>query len=806
LIRSKTKQEKQDKDMVPNDRGKVHPDNNNDDDENSIVHGNGHNPATLLHPSTNHDPISIYTTNGNTATNGNHNNTTTKNNNNNNRKEKNTTDKSLLYSTTDAIRQDAIPLGGPGTLLPRPVESLLSWCLAISCLSISGYHYMVQTVIRPSVMGMLQKCQSYSHSYHHPHGGSGRHGHGHGHDCPFPGRFLTASSLSTNNNNTNRVVNFPCWLPLTTTSRREQDSHCPMERYQQLVAAILHVISTQRNGGGGATVKELKDLNDSQLVSIMRSHVLLRRLATLALRPQPQQQHQKQSLPPTRTTTPTTTPKKAFGKSNGSIADDNDDSSSSSSPHMTWLGQRLIRLWGQVLVLPPPFIHQPQPQPHSVVHHPSPDQPQSNKQPPSPSHSFYPFQISLIVPAYKEDGQHLLERLTRAYASCTNPTAVQLILVHAGHCTLLEQEEEHVIVNYILQLQQKQQTQDNSGSTSARGWGQIIVRPFTAGGGRGPCLNFGASHATGAILTFLHSDTELPPHWDGSIVRGLKYDATSPKTAVDVTVDGTDEKDGQSHGRRYRFARRTKGSRSGSGPSRRPIACAFSFGIDTSPQGLNGGPYPPGIRAVETTANWRTHLWNLPYGDQCLSIPSNIFLYVGGFPDQCLMEDYELIGLLRQRVALLSKFALRPPPSPQQFSNSTSIFSLSKEDQSRTNNNRSVVVESKPNCLNGSSDHCSRSLPAVVPSSSSSLLPQDEEDEEMVILDPPSSLCSPRRWQTFGVLYVTWTNSKCVNLCARGMSPDDLFQLYYGRPAPPRHNEGKSPWEEELDVLLAGQS
>jgi hypothetical protein len=227
---------------------------------------------------------------------------------------------------------------------------------------------------------------------------------------------------------------------------------------------------------------------------------------------------------------------------------------------------------------------------------------------------------------------------------------------------------------------------------------------------------------------------------------------------------------------------------------------------------LNGGPYPPGIRAVETTANWRTQLWNLPYGDQCLSIPSNIFHYVGGFPDQCLMEDYELIGLLRQRVALLSKFArLQPTPSqPLSRSAATTFTSLlsSKEDQNCNNNKRSVIVESKPNGVNGSSDDNSsfRSLPAVVPLSLSSSILSEKEEEELVILDPPSSLCSPRRWQTFGVLYVTWTNSKCVHLYARGMSPDALFQLYYGRPAPPRQNEEKSPWEEELDEWLVAKS
>ena len=79
------------------------------------------------------------------------------------------------------------------------------------------------------------------------------------------------------------------------------------------------------------------------------------------------------------------------------------------------------------------------------------------------------------------------------------------------------------------------------------------------------------------------------------------------------------------------------------------------------------------------------------------------------------------------------------------------------------------------------------------------------EPEELVILNQPSTtLCSPRRWQKFGVLYVTWTNSKCVNLYSRGMTPDDLFQLYYGQPPPKRAHPNSSPWEIELQHTVKG--
>jgi hypothetical protein len=249
---------------------------------------------------------------------------------------------------------------------------------------------------------------------------------------------------------------------------------------------------------------------------------------------------------------------------------------------------------------------------------------------------------------------------------------VQVIVVNAGACERLEEE-----VGCI------------------QGWGDLRVVAFANGGGRGPCLNFGAREATGRLYTFCHSDTMLPLGWDAKIINAL----------TKKHFDGTT----------------------------RANSCAFSFGIDTSEVGLNGGPYPPGIKAVELTANMRTHMYSLPYGDQVISVPAVVFDYVGGFPDQCLMEDYELVSLLRRRSALLPKFGIK-------------------------------------------------------------------EMERIIIIGGAPALCSPRRWQKFGVLYVTYMNSKFVNLYASGLSPDDMFQLYYSRP-PPKRNSEVAPWEEELNEL-----
>jgi len=53
--------------------------------------------------------------------------------------------------------------------------------------------------------------------------------------------------------------------------------------------------------------------------------------------------------------------------------------------------------------------------------------------------------------------------------------------------------------------------------------------------------------------------------------------------------------------------------------------------------------------------------------------------------------------------------------------------------------------------------------------------------EALKIIPGEPALCSPRRWQKFGVLFVTFMNSKFVNLYSGGLGPDQLYVLYYGR-------------------------
>lgn len=73
--------------------------------------------------------------------------------------------------------------------------------------------------------------------------------------------------------------------------------------------------------------------------------------------------------------------------------------------------------------------------------------------------------------------------------------------------------------------------------------------------------------------------------------------------------------------------------------------------------------------------------------------------------------------------------------------------------------------------------------------------------EELKIIPGPPMVCSPRRWQKYGVLYVTCVNQKLVSRYSKGLDPDQLYKLYYDRDAPKRESE-LSPWEVEMEGYL----
>mmetsp|Transcript_29800 Transcript_29800/g.49409 ORF Transcript_29800/g.49409 Transcript_29800/m.49409 type:complete len:561 (-) Transcript_29800:372-2054(-) len=344
----------------------------------------------------------------------------------------------------------------------------------------------------------------------------------------------------------------------------------------------------------------------------------------------------------------------------------------------------------------------------------------------------YKFQISVIVPCYQEDTTLVVSKLQRLFQTAQHPDSIEVLLVH------------------VIDVVDKTATTDATTTTTAslslynhkrNDQTTITILEYKDGGGRGPTLNYGARHAHGRILTFLHADTVLTHNWDVAIQRA--FDRKNNKTTSCCCCCC--------------------------------YCAAFSFAIDRNIQCNdstdNKSSKPiriPGWKAVETTANWRSQWFQLPYGDQCLSIPSCVFNFVGGYPDQCLMEDYELVQLLRRR---------------QQH----------QQEQQHGQPPKSVCC-----CETNSSGRC-RSI---------RILPQPV-------------YCSPRRWESFGVLYVTFTNSRLVRMYnarvhathnqhyhnnttdIRIPADEDVFCQYYATDqAPTRKHPTKSPWEVTLETQL----
>lgn len=557
----------------------------------------------------------------------------------------------------DCNRIISYRIGGPDTSLPFFVESFLGWGLCFSCLAVSGYHYGKSVVFSSgwyfSIYPICRRVRGFVRG--------------------MMGRFGTSLIVSPPPSPA-PLHNEADWIPLTTHSRAELDKHSSWERY----LSLHHVLEKCHP----EVLIEYDCSADAALIRVLRQNSICRRLTSLVMRPYNVDDH-------------STNP---YGKS---IHGHTTTTLLKQHPRNLLL-QRISKMWKKLLVLPSleeakSYYHRPNSKATPVA---------SARNKVHANAANYPYLISLILPAYNEKGSHLLCKLTKALERAKDPNEVEVVVVDAGGCSDL---------GMLLSLAGRNSNNNEDGSNHNY-WGQVSIFSFTSGGGRGPCLNFGASVATGRILTFCHSDTTLPHHWDERIVLTLEHEGMNDDEL----------------------------SRKGIA---RANSCVFSFGIDTSHEGLSmpflastKSYYPPGIKAVQVTANLRNRLYSLPYGDQPLSMHACVFDFLGGFPDQCLMEDYELSSLLRRRAALF-----------------------------------------------------------VPPSNSSG----GKVKERVLVIPGTPSLCSPRRWQKFGVLYVTYMNSKFVNLYAgtRRMGPDELFQLYYCS-KPPTRDACDSPWEVELAKRL----
>jgi rSAM/selenodomain-associated transferase 2 len=145
----------------------------------------------------------------------------------------------------------------------------------------------------------------------------------------------------------------------------------------------------------------------------------------------------------------------------------------------------------------------------------------------------------------------------------------------------------------------------DGGSTDGTRQAANHVQVITTPPGRAVQMNAGAAVAGGDILLFLHADTLLPVGFDTWVRQTLAQP--------------------------------------------RIMAGAFELKIDGQ---------SPGLRLVEKMVNWRSRYCQMPYGDQAIFLKTTTFQELGGFPQQPIMEDFELIRRLQRQ----GKIAIAPFP------------------------------------------------------------------------------------------------------------------------------------------------
>jgi len=136
---------------------------------------------------------------------------------------------------------------------------------------------------------------------------------------------------------------------------------------------------------------------------------------------------------------------------------------------------------------------------------------------------------------------------------------------------------------------------------AARAAGAVTV---AAGKGRARQMNAGAALAVGEAILFVHADSRLPEEFDRLVERALEDEETA--------------------------------------------GGAFRLALDEDSLFF---------RFITMTTNLRSARMGVVFGDQAIFVGAETFREVGGYPEQPIMEDYELIRRLRRkgRIALLEQ-------------------------------------------------------------------------------------------------------------------------------------------------------
>lgn len=131
-------------------------------------------------------------------------------------------------------------------------------------------------------------------------------------------------------------------------------------------------------------------------------------------------------------------------------------------------------------------------------------------------------------------------------------------------------------------------------------------KPVSSAPGRGKQQHTGAKAASGDFFLFLHCDTSLPRNFTTHVRKILEQEGVA--------------------------------------------AGAFQLAINA--QGL-------GYRIIEYSANLRSRLLQLPYGDQALFIKKETYFAANGFPDQPILEELDFLSRLKNlgRIVIAPDYA-----------------------------------------------------------------------------------------------------------------------------------------------------
>jgi len=148
---------------------------------------------------------------------------------------------------------------------------------------------------------------------------------------------------------------------------------------------------------------------------------------------------------------------------------------------------------------------------------------------------------------------------------------------------------------------------------------------FVSGKGRARQMNLGAGRAGGEILFFLHADC-IPPVNALSLIRERLRDESVVMGAFDIRYSS-------------------------------PSLC---------------------YRVVSSSANLRSRLTSIPYGDQGIFLRKETFESIGGFADIPLMEDIEL-GRRAKRVGKIAFIDTPVTVSPRRFEKEGLLYGLLRD-------------------------------------------------------------------------------------------------------------------------------